>query len=89
MCISIDWTMDDGFRDIPIEQRDPSEVTEVTGRSESGEILSVRIVPGGSLAENYAFDVTPSRLVSGLITERGVSAASKSGLAELYPELAG
>ncbi len=86
---TIDWTMDDGFRDIPIEQRDPSEVTEVTGRSESGEILSVRIVPGGSLAENYAFDVTPSRLVSGLITERGVSAASKSGLAELYPELAG
>ncbi|PPR12090.1 MAG: Methylthioribose-1-phosphate isomerase [Alphaproteobacteria bacterium MarineAlpha11_Bin1] len=86
---TIDWTIDDGFRDIPIEQRNSSEVTEVTGKSLSGEILTVSIVPGGSFAKNYAFDVTPSRLVTGLITERGVSTASKLGLAELYPEFAG
>lgn len=86
---TIDWTIDDGVRDVPIEQRDAAEVTEITGRSPSGEIAAVSIVPEGSFAANYAFDVTPARLVTGLITERGVSTASKAGLAELFPELAG
>ncbi len=86
---TIDWTIDDGVRDVPIEQRDAAEVTEITGRSPSGEIAAVSIVPEGSFAANYAFDVTPARLVTGLITERGVSTASKAGLAELFPEFAG
>ncbi|MGB0631735.1 MAG: S-methyl-5-thioribose-1-phosphate isomerase, partial [Alphaproteobacteria bacterium] len=86
---TIDWTIDDGVRDIPIEQRDAAEVTEITGKSAMGEIVTVGIVPERSFAANYAFDVTPARLVTGLITERGVSKASKAGLAELYPELAG
>ena len=86
---TIDWTIDNGVRDVPIEQRDAAEVTEITGRSSSGKIASVSIVPEGSFVANYAFDVTPARLVTGLITERGVSNASKAGLAELFPELAG
>ena len=85
---TIDWTIDDGVRDIPIEQRDAAEVTEITGRTPAGDIATVGIVPEGSFAANYSFDVTPARLVTGLITERGVSTASKAGLAELYPELA-
>jgi len=86
---TIDWTIEDGIRDIPIEQRDAAEVTEMTGRSPSGDSSTVRIVLEGSFAANYAFDVTPARLVTGLITERGVSAASQAGLSKLYPELAG
>ena len=86
---TIDWTLDDGVRDIPIEQRDVAEVTHMTGRTAAGGVETVGIMPEGSAAANYAFDVTPARLVSGLITERGVCAASKDGLASLYPELAG
>jgi methylthioribose-1-phosphate isomerase len=86
---TIDWTLDDGVRDIPIEQRDIAEVTHMTGRTASGGLETVGIMPEGSAAANYAFDVTPARLVTGLITERGVCAASKDGLAGLYPELAG
>jgi methylthioribose-1-phosphate isomerase len=86
---TIDWTLDDGVRDIPIEQRDVAEVTHMTGRTAAGGVETVGIMPEGSAAANYAFDVTPARLVSGLITERGVCAASKDGLAGLYPELAG
>jgi methylthioribose-1-phosphate isomerase len=86
---TIDWTLDDGVRDIPIEQRDVAEVTHMTGRTAAGGVETVGIMPDGSAAANYAFDVTPARLVSGLITERGVCAASKDGLAGLYPELAG
>ncbi len=86
---TIDWTIEDGVRDVPIEQRDAGEVTRMTGRAASGEIVTVEIVPDGSSAANFAFDVTPARLVAGLITERGVCAASKSGLAALYPERAG
>ncbi|OAB54914.1 S-methyl-5-thioribose-1-phosphate isomerase [Phormidium willei BDU 130791] len=84
---TIDWTLDSGA-DIPIEERDPREMTHVTGRSETGELVSVEITSPGSPAGNYAFDVTPARLVSGLITERGVCAASAEGLAGLYPEKA-
>ncbi len=77
------WTIEDGVRDVPIEER-RGRVTVMTGKSETGEIVSVRIAPEGDAA-NYAFDVTPARLVSGLITERGgVCAASKDGMARLY-----
>jgi methylthioribose-1-phosphate isomerase len=85
---TIDWTIEDGVRDVPIEQRDAGEVTRMTGRTEEGEIVTVRIVPDGSAAANFAFDVTPARLVTGLITERGVCGASREGLSGLYPEMA-
>ena len=83
---SIDWTLDDGVRDIPIEQRDGAEVSRITGRLANGAIASVEIVPAGTATANYAFDVTPARLVSGLITERGVCEASAAGLLSLFPE---
>ena len=84
---TIDWSLADGA-DIPIEQRDATEVSEVTGITDGGAIATVRITPEGSPAANYAFDVTPARLVTGLITERGVCDASREGLAGLYPEKA-
>ncbi len=83
---TIDWTIRDGLAEVPIEERDPSEVTHVTGRADGGEIVSVAVTPDGTPAANYAFDVTPARLVTGLITERGVCPASAEGLADLYPE---
>jgi methylthioribose-1-phosphate isomerase len=84
---SIDWTIADGRRDIPIEERDPREVTEITGRLADGTMARVTLAPPGSPAANYAFDVTPARLVTGLITERGIAAASRQGLAALFPDL--
>lgn len=83
---TIDWSIEDGVRDIPIEERDAAEVTEIAGRLADGSTARVRIVPEGSAAANYAFDVTPARLVTGLITERGVCLASKAGLLSLFPE---
>jgi methylthioribose-1-phosphate isomerase len=83
---SIDWTVRDGVSGIPIESRDPREVTTVTGRLDGGEVVEVTVTPAGSTAANYAFDVTPSRLVTGLITERGVCDASLGGLQRLFPE---
>jgi len=85
---TIDWTLKQG-RDIPIEERDPTEVTEMTGKDHAGKIHTVRIVSEGSAAANPAFDVTPNYLVSKLITERGVCAASEEGLRSLYPEESG
>lgn len=85
---TIDWTITDGVHEVPIEQRDGTEVTEMTGRAQDGSVQTVRIAPDGTPAANYAFDVTPSRLISGLITERGVADASKEGLASLFPDLA-
>ncbi|MGI9334713.1 MAG: S-methyl-5-thioribose-1-phosphate isomerase [Gammaproteobacteria bacterium] len=82
---TIDWTLADGVAEIPIEQRGGEEVAEMSGRSADGSIRTVRIVPDGSPVANYAFDVTPARLVTGLITERGVAQASKEGLRELFP----
>lgn len=82
---TIDWTLKSG-RDIPIEERDETEVTEITGVNHAGELHTVRIVSEGSHAANPAFDVTPNYLVSKLITERGVCAASEEGLRSLYPE---
>lgn len=83
---TIDWTLQDGVRDIPIEQREAEEVTRIRGRTAEGEMVTVSLTPHGSPAANYAFDVTPARLVTGLITERGICAASGEGLLGLYPE---
>jgi len=83
---TIDWTIADGVAEVPIEERDATEVTRITGRTDDGLVLPVTITPDGSGAANYAFDVTPSRLVTGLITERGVCEASEAGLRGLYPE---
>ena len=82
---TIDWTLASGA-DIPIEERSAAEVTEVTGMTAGGAIATVRITPEGSPAANPAFDVTPARLVTGIITERGVAQASSEGLLALYPE---
>jgi len=83
---TIDWHLEDGVAEIPIEQRDPAEVTHMSGRLADGRIASVRVTPEGSPAANYAFDVTPARLVTALITERGVCPASREGLHGLFPE---
>jgi methylthioribose-1-phosphate isomerase len=83
---TIDWTVDDGLKEIPIEQRSADEVSYVQGRTASGDVAQVRISPEGTDAANYGFDVTPARLVSGLITERGVCTASREGLRKLFPE---
>ena len=83
---TIDWTLRDGLSEIPIEQRDPLEVTRMSGRTAAGEMAVIDIAAPGTPAANYAFDVTPARLVTGLITERGVCAASEAGLLGLFPE---
>lgn len=83
---TIDWTLSAGGM-IPIEERDARELTHMSGRTEEGALATVRIVPEGSRALNPAFDVTPARLVTGLITERGVCAASRAGLAALFPDM--
>jgi methylthioribose-1-phosphate isomerase len=83
---TIDFRIDDGIREIPIEQRAADEVTMMTGRTADGRIETVRVVADGSPVANYAFDVTPARLVSGLITERGVLQPSRAALAEAFPE---
>ncbi len=85
---TIDWSIEDGVRDIPIEQRDQTEVTHIQGLAADGTVQSVQVSAPGSPAGNYAFDVTPARLVTGLITERGVCEASREGLLGLYPEKA-
>lgn len=86
---TIDFSVDDGLRQIPIEQRGADEVATMTGRTAEGRIETVRIVPEGSPVANYGFDVTPARLVSGLITERGVLGANRDALARAFPERAG
>jgi methylthioribose-1-phosphate isomerase len=83
---TIDWRVRDGVKEIPIEQRGAEEVTHLTGATSSGDIATIRVTPEGSPAANYAFDVTPARLVTGLITERGICAASEKGLLSLFPE---
>ncbi|WP_405243110.1 S-methyl-5-thioribose-1-phosphate isomerase [Lentisalinibacter salinarum] len=85
---TIDWDIADGLADIPIEERSPEEVTHIAGL-DGGEIHVVQTVADDSPAGNYAFDVTPARLVTGLITERGICDASEEGLAALFPERAG
>ena len=85
---TIDWTISDGMRDIPIEEREATEVTTITGRGLDGKVTTVRVTPSSSPAANPAFDVTPARLVTGLITERGRCDASAEGLKALFPERA-
>jgi methylthioribose-1-phosphate isomerase len=83
---SIDWSLADGLAEIPIEERAAAEVTEIVGLLAEGGLARVRLTPEGSPAANPAFDVTPARLVTGIITERGIAAASREGLLALFPE---
>ena len=83
---TIDFSVDDGIAQIPIEQRAADEVTKMTGRTADGRIEQVQIVPDGSPVANYGFDVTPARLVTGLITERGLLGADRAALAAAFPE---
>ncbi|MGB6350655.1 MAG: S-methyl-5-thioribose-1-phosphate isomerase [Pseudolabrys sp.] len=85
---TIDFSVNDGLAEIPIEQRAADEVATMTGKTADGRIETVQIVPDGSPVANYAFDVTPARLVTGLITERGVLAANRAALAQAFPERA-
>jgi methylthioribose-1-phosphate isomerase len=85
---TIDFTVSDGLTEIPIEQRGADEVATMTGRTNDGRIETVRIVPDGSEVANYAFDVTPARLVTGLITERGIVEPNRAALAAAFPERA-
>src|SRR5664279_2527199 len=85
---TIDFSVSDGLTEIPIEQRSPDEVATMTGKTKDGRIETVQIIPDDSAVANYGFDVTPARLVTGLITERGVIAASRAALAKAFPERA-
>lgn len=85
---TIDFTIDDGLKQIPIEQRSGDEVTKLTGITKDGRIETVDIVAPGSPVANYAFDVTPAKYVTGLITERGVVKADKRAIAKAFPERA-
>nr|PZN58600.1 MAG: S-methyl-5-thioribose-1-phosphate isomerase [Chloroflexota bacterium] len=83
---TFDWTLRDGVREIPIEQRNNEEVKYMDGRTADGRIETVLLTPENSPAANYAFDVTPARLVTGLITERGICEANEESILRLYPE---
>ena len=83
---TIDWRLRDGVADIPIEERAAAEVTHLTGRTEAGTLATIAVTAPGSPAANPAFDVTPARLLSGFITERGCCAAGEAGLLSLFPE---
>ena len=83
---TLDMRINDGIKEIPIEERDQNEVKYVIGKSASGKIEPVLICPETTAAANYGFDVTPARLVSGLITERGICEASEKGILSLFPE---
>ncbi|MBS0245059.1 MAG: S-methyl-5-thioribose-1-phosphate isomerase [Proteobacteria bacterium] len=85
---TIDWTLKDGVKEIPIEERSGEELSHMSGRLPDGSVVEIEIAPEGSPMANYAFDVTPAHLVSGLITERGACAASAQGLRGLFPERA-
>jgi methylthioribose-1-phosphate isomerase len=85
---TIDFSIADGIAEIPIEQRSGDEVSVISGKTADGRMESVRVVPDGSPVANYAFDVTPARLISGLITERGVISPSQQALAAAFPERA-
>ncbi|MCO6449497.1 MAG: S-methyl-5-thioribose-1-phosphate isomerase [Caldilineales bacterium] len=83
---TFDWEKRDGVEEIPFEQRGGEEVKYIWGQTEAGDIEQVLLTPEDSPAANFAFDVTPARLVTGLITERGICAASEAGVLGLYPE---
>ena len=84
---SIDWNIRDGVAEIPIEQRSGDEIRKMRGQSGDGELVEIELFPEVSSVRNDAFDTTPARLMSGLITERGVANASEFGLQALFPEL--
>ncbi len=86
---TFDWTICDGIRDIPIEERSGEEVCFIKGKTEEGGEASIGIAPEGCRAANYGFDVTPARLISGLITERGVMRAAEEDILRFYPERRG
>ncbi|HEY1080908.1 MAG TPA: S-methyl-5-thioribose-1-phosphate isomerase [Prosthecobacter sp.] len=81
---TFDWSLRDGVKGIPIEQRGPEEVTHIEGTTAGGQVATVQVTPPGSPAANYGFDVTPARLVTGLITERGLCAAEESAICALH-----
>jgi methylthioribose-1-phosphate isomerase len=83
---TIDWTVRDGVSEIPIEERNAREITHIWGRDASGEVSEIQLAPDGSGGGNPAFDVTPARLVTGLITERGVIKANEDDMLEMFPE---
>lgn len=85
---TIDWTVSDGVREIPIEERDATEVTTMTGRGTDGHLATIRVTPTSSPAANPAFDVTPARLLTGLITERGRCEATAEGLQAMFRDRA-
>jgi methylthioribose-1-phosphate isomerase len=86
---TIDWRIRDGMAEIQIEERSEREVTHIAGRAADGSIVDVQLTPEGSSARNWGFDVTPARFVTGMITERGLCPATETGLAALFPDLAG
>lgn len=81
---TIDWTIHDGVAEIPIEERSGTEVTHLRGKTAGGSFVEIQVTPDGSPAGNYGFDVTPARLVTALVTEKGVCAASEEGLKTLF-----
>ncbi|HAY46731.1 MAG TPA: S-methyl-5-thioribose-1-phosphate isomerase [Gammaproteobacteria bacterium] len=83
---SIDWDITDGLKNIPIEQRSDEEVSHISGILDDGAIATVQILPSGCTARNDAFDVTPAHLITGIITERGISEANQQSLSRLFPE---
>jgi methylthioribose-1-phosphate isomerase len=83
---TFDFKMTDGIKEIPIEERDASEVRCITGKTKDGNIETVQICPDETTARNWGFDVTPARLITGLISERGICEASEKGILSLYPE---
>lgn len=83
---SIDWTLEDGVRDVPIEERSSDEVRQIAGKNHRGELAALDVTPPGTPVANPAFDVTPAHLITALVTERGSCDASAAGLAALYPE---
>jgi methylthioribose-1-phosphate isomerase len=85
---TFDWSLDRGAA-IPIEMRSGDEITSITGQTKSGTIETIRIAPESVVAANYGFDVTPARLVSALITERGIVKADKTAIRKMFPEKLG
>lgn len=83
---TFDWTMTNGVKEIPIEERAGDEVTHIMGSDEDGKVKKVLLTPAQSKAVNYGFDVTPRNLISGLITERGVCKANQESILQLFPE---
>ena len=83
---TIDWTIEDGINEIPIEERSESEVSLIQGKDNTGVISKLKVTPEGTIGSNPAFDVTPAKLITGLITEKGICEASSKGLQKLFPK---